>query len=153
MESRYATCGFFTTRNSYVISNDKAYTNRIFERLWNDGKYQFKFGEFQIASIRDLTVGYDSKRGFDGFKPSLPVDPSSHMITYEFVNGACLTLRTSGTEPKIKYYLEVTHAEKEECESRRGRALRGRTGRSDGEGDRERSVWRAVACLLQTIKV
>ena len=119
IESRYAKCGFFTTRNSYVISNDKAYTNHIFERLRNDGKYQFKFGEFQIASIRDLTVGYDSKRGFDGFKPSLPVDPSSHMITYEFVNGACLTLRTSGTEPKIKYYLEVTHAEKEECESRR----------------------------------
>lgn len=70
-----------------------------------------------MSSIRDLTTGFDSKQEANGFKPVLPVDPTSHMITYEFVNEACLTLRTSGTEPKIKYYLEVTHPEKEECES------------------------------------
>jgi len=29
------------------------------------------------------------------------------MITYTFTNGAVATLRTSGTEPKIKYYVEV----------------------------------------------
>ena len=29
------------------------------------------------------------------------------MITYTFVNGCVLTLRTSGTEPKIKYYSEM----------------------------------------------
>ena len=65
-----------------------------------------------------MTVGFDSKNGSNAFKPTLPVDPSSHMITFEFANGACLTLRTSGTEPKIKYYLEVTHAKKEDCESK-----------------------------------
>lgn len=63
-----------------------------------------------------MTAGYDSKQKDNNYKPVLPVDPSSHMITYEFENGACLTLRTSGTEPKIKYYLEVTHSEKQECE-------------------------------------
>lgn len=77
---------------------------------------RFGFGEFKVDSIRDLTVGYDSKQKDRGYKPVLPVDPSSHMITFEFENGACLTLRTSGTEPKIKYYLEVTHADKQQCE-------------------------------------
>ena len=78
---------------------------------------RFGFGRFIISSIRDLTVGFDSSRKEQDYQPVLPVDPSSHMITYLFENGACLTLRTSGTEPKIKYYLEVTHSEKEQCES------------------------------------
>lgn len=29
------------------------------------------------------------------------------MITFSFSNGVVLTLRTSGTEPKIKYYAEM----------------------------------------------
>ena len=37
---------------------------------------------------------------------TLPVSPSSQMITFTFENGCVVTLRTSGTEPKIKYYTE-----------------------------------------------
>lgn len=29
------------------------------------------------------------------------------MITFSFSNGVVVTLRTSGTEPKIKYYAEM----------------------------------------------
>lgn len=29
------------------------------------------------------------------------------MITFTFENGVVITLRTSGTEPKIKYYSEM----------------------------------------------
>jgi len=36
----------------------------------------------------------------------LPVSSSSEMITYTFANGCVATLRTSGTEPKLKYYVE-----------------------------------------------
>lgn len=36
----------------------------------------------------------------------LPVTRSSHMITFTLQNGVVATLRTSGTEPKIKYYTE-----------------------------------------------
>ena len=58
------------------------------------------------------------------------------MITYGFENGACLTLRTSGTEPKIKYYLEVCHEDKNECESmnKDDCIIDCRVGRSNGEG-------------------
>ena len=37
----------------------------------------------------------------------LPVNKSIQMITVTFVNGCRATLRTSGTEPKVKYYAEL----------------------------------------------
>ena len=68
-------------------------------------------GKYKIDSIRDLQVsgepgddGYDSSMA-DG-KPTLPTSKSC-MLTYSFANGCVLTLRTSGTEPKIKWYSEM----------------------------------------------
>lgn len=113
----YQRFGYSTTRNSYVISRDEAYTNAVFARLRNGGNYLFKMGDYRVAAIRDLTTGYDSAQEANGFRAVLPVDPASQMITFDFANGACLTLRTSGTEPKIKYYMEVMGEQKEECES------------------------------------
>ena len=75
-----------------------------------------------MTAIRDLTTGFDSKQKDQ--RATLPVDPASQMITFEFANGACLTLRTSGTEPKIKYYLEVTEKERALCERRSWEAER-----------------------------
>lgn len=40
----------------------------------------------------------------------LPVTKSSHMITFSLQNGVVATLRTSGTEPKIKFYSEYCAA-------------------------------------------
>lgn len=37
----------------------------------------------------------------------LPVSSSSFMLTLYFENGSVITFRTSGTEPKIKYYSEI----------------------------------------------
>ena len=37
----------------------------------------------------------------------LPTSKSSEMITFIFDNGVTATIRTSGTEPKIKYYAEI----------------------------------------------
>jgi len=52
-----------------------------------------------------LTSGYDSSTV--DYKPILPVSKSTQMITFSFENGLIATLRTSGTEPKIKYYAEL----------------------------------------------
>lgn len=119
----YQRFGYSTTRNSYVVSHDEAYTNAVFARLRNGGDYLFKMGDYRVAAIRDLTTGYDSAQEANGCHAVLPVDPASQMITFDFANGACLTLRTSGTEPKIKYYMEVMGENKEKCE-----------GGYDGEG-------------------
>ena len=37
----------------------------------------------------------------------LPITPSAQMITFKLEGGMPLTLRASGTEPKIKYYFEL----------------------------------------------
>ena len=39
---------------------------------------------------------------------SLPVDPNSQLIKLTMDDLCECTLRTSGTEPKIKYYIEIS---------------------------------------------
>lgn len=58
-----------------------------------------------MVNVRDLTTGYDSAQSDK--RAILPSSLTSHMITFEFANGVVATLRTSGTEPKIKYYAEL----------------------------------------------
>ena len=62
-------------------------------------------GRFKVSAVRDLTTGHDSSQ--PDKRAVLPVSSSSEMITFTFSNGCVLTLRTSGTEPKIKYYSEM----------------------------------------------
>lgn len=45
----------------------------------------------------------------------LPTSTSSQMITFSFTNGGVATMRTSGTEPKIKYYTELCAAPGNRC--------------------------------------
>lgn len=62
-------------------------------------------GRYTVRAVRDLTTGFDSSQP-DG-RARLPSSKSSQMITFSFANGVMLTLRTSGTEPKVKYYTEM----------------------------------------------
>ncbi|KAK2817001.1 hypothetical protein Q5P01_025192 [Channa striata] len=55
-----------------------------------------------------LTTGYDNNQPDN--KAVLPTSSSSQMITFTFSNGGVATMRTSGTEPKIKYYTELCAA-------------------------------------------
>ena len=68
-------------------------------------QYPKKIGKFTVDSVRDLTTGYDSST--KDHVALLPSSSSSQMITFSFTNNSVLTLRTSGTEPKIKYYSEI----------------------------------------------
>ena len=74
--------------------------------------YPSEIGPFAVTAVRDLTVGFDSEQPDN--KPVIPLTKSSQMITFK-VNfkpnpsvQAVFTLRTSGTEPKIKYYTEIS---------------------------------------------
>jgi phosphomannomutase len=100
--------GEFISYNSYVISKDPKVTDEIFHNLRhggeNGGYWKSAVGQ-SIVSLQDITMGYDSSTA--DHKSSLPQTPDSHMIMYEFANGVSVTLRTSGTEPKIKYYTEI----------------------------------------------
>uniref|UniRef100_A0A9J7YZZ9 Phosphoglucomutase 2 n=1 Tax=Cyprinus carpio carpio TaxID=630221 RepID=A0A9J7YZZ9_CYPCA len=103
--------GYHISKNSYFICHDQDTIKRLFERLRNyDGKnsYPKECGGFAITAVRDLTTGYDSNQPDN--KAVLPTSKSSQMITFTFANGGVATMRTSGTEPKIKYYTELCAA-------------------------------------------
>ena len=87
---------------------DKSWTSKVFQRLRNfqgSNNYPSSLaGKYKVTSVRDLTTGYDDSTPDN--KALLPTDPNSEMITFGFENGVVMTLRNSGTEPKLKYYLE-----------------------------------------------
>nr|XP_045590179.1 phosphoglucomutase-2-like [Procambarus clarkii] len=106
----YKIYGYHTSNNSYYICHDQKVINKMFERMRNfdePNTYPKNVGNgrFTITDVRDLTTGYDSSQ--PNKTAVLPVSKSSQMITFSFSNGCVLTLRTSGTEPKIKYYSEM----------------------------------------------
>lgn len=106
----YDTYGHFITNNYYVFVDKQDKTEAIFTRLRNEGHYWLKMGDLSIKAVRDLTgKGWDSEAA-DG-KPQLPTSSGSHMVTYRFSNGVTMTLRTSGTEPKLKWYSELSGPE------------------------------------------
>jgi len=117
LQELYQRYGVFQTSNSYFICNDPPTVDRIFARIRNyDGKatstassYPRTIAGLTVTSVRDLTIGYDSTNP-PTYKPVLPLS-SGHMIQFraeslEDGTKITLTTRTSGTEPKIKYYLE-----------------------------------------------
>ncbi|EDM18358.1 rCG40012, isoform CRA_c [Rattus norvegicus] len=104
----YETYGYHMSKTSYFLCYDPPTIKTIFERIRNfeSPKEYPKFcGAFAILHVRDITTGYDSSQ--PNKKSVLPVSKNSQMITFTFQNGCVATLRTSGTEPKIKYYAEM----------------------------------------------
>lgn len=106
LEELYKKYGVHVSNNSYVICHSQPTIKAIFDRMrtMENGSYPTSVGPFKVSGIRDLTdQGYDSS--YPDKKPVLPTG-SSQMITFTFEEGVA-TIRTSGTEPKIKYYTEV----------------------------------------------
>nr|XP_057937717.1 phosphoglucomutase-2 isoform X1 [Doryrhamphus excisus] len=108
----YEEYGYHISKNSYFICHDQKVIRSLFEGLRNyngsKNSYPTKCGPFSITAVRDLTTGYDSNQPDN--KAILPTSRSSQMITFTFSNGGVATMRTSGTEPKIKYYTELCAA-------------------------------------------
>lgn len=103
LQSIYGKYGFFVTKNHYFKCYDPAKSKAIFDEI-KAGGYPETCGPYKIKYVRDLTEGYDNSKPDN--KPNLPCSKSSQMLTFSFENGAVITLRTSGTEPKLKYYCE-----------------------------------------------
>lgn len=105
----YERYGWFKEANGYYKLDDVSKTKLIFGevRALFEGDAPTKVGPFDVEAWRDLTVGYDSTT--PGGVPLLPVDPKSHMITAVLLDGSGkvrFTCRGSGTEPKLKVYIE-----------------------------------------------
>ncbi|KAG1664136.1 Phosphoglucomutase-2 [Nymphon striatum] len=107
----YEKYGYHPCLNSYYLCYCPETIKKMFHRLRNfngPNAYPSILGEYEVENIRDLTTGYDSSTPNN--VPLLPSNSSSEMITFTFKNGVVATLRTSGTEPKVKYYTELCAA-------------------------------------------
>jgi len=112
LDELFSKYGYHISNNSYFKCDDQAVIKNLFKRLRtfsgqpNTYPKSLLNGKYVVTSVRDLmTPGYDSSQPDQ--KAILPVSCSSQMITFTFENGLVATLRTSGTEPKIKYYAEL----------------------------------------------
>jgi phosphomannomutase len=61
-----------------------------------------RIGELEVIDVKDY-LAQQARSGGNTRSLSLP---PSNVIAYELANGSRITLRPSGTEPKIKYYFE-----------------------------------------------
>jgi phosphomannomutase len=62
-----------------------------------------RIGDFAVLTVKD----YKKREAYTGGKVVPLTLPSSNVIAYELEGGGRVTLRPSGTEPKIKYYFEL----------------------------------------------
>lgn len=115
LQSLYKKYGHFEDANTYLVSPSPETTNTVFTaiRTLADPHPQ-NVGSRKILRWRDLTVGYDSATE-DGV-PTLPVDKNSQMITCELEGDVRFTVRGSGTEPKIKLYIECRASSSEDAQ-------------------------------------
>lgn len=117
LEQIYSKYGWFKECNGYYKLDDVAKTPKIFNetirKSYGAGRqFPATIGDFDVVQWRDLTVGYDSSTV--DHLPILPVDATSQMITaiLKPTGGSSssdqvrFTCRGSGTEPKLKVYIE-----------------------------------------------
>lgn len=113
LQHLYQRFGYFETMNTYWKSLDTATTQMRFDVIRASGNpYPDKVAGRRVLRWRDLTKGYDSDTV--DHVPLLPSSPDVQMITCWLEGrgsvdnsshedeGVRFTLRTSGTEPKIK---------------------------------------------------
>ncbi|CAN0494154.1 unnamed protein product, partial [Ectocarpus sp. 12 AP-2014] len=96
--------GEFAEENGYVRCEDTEVVSKIFQRLRGSGSYRSSFGGYRVTAVRDLAEGHGFDSETPDGQPSLPVVAGgAHFLTFKFEEeGVVATLRTSGTEPKIK---------------------------------------------------
>ncbi|KAF1833213.1 hypothetical protein BDW02DRAFT_501259 [Decorospora gaudefroyi] len=114
LQELYKYLGYFEDANTYLVSPSPSVTTSVFTAIRALGSpHPTSIGSRKIMRWRDLTLGYDSQS--KDHKPDLPVDVTSQMITCELDDGAVFTVRGSGTEPKIKLYIECQGKSSEEA--------------------------------------
>jgi len=123
LQKLYEEVGYFEDANTYLISPSPATTDAVFASIRALGDpYPSKLGKRAILRWRDLTVGYDSKS--EDHVPDLPVSKDSQMITCDLEGQVRFTVRGSGTEPKIKLYIECQASTKEAAQAGAKEVLR-----------------------------
>ncbi|XP_045447654.1 phosphoglucomutase-2 [Melitaea cinxia] len=117
LQALYAEYGYHISYNSYFIFHEPNVISKIFSRIRNyhgPGIYPKKVGSCKITSINDFTAGVKIPEEVNGggqlrvLGTGLDQDyTSGEMIAFTCEGGLSVIVRTSGTEPKLKYYTEL----------------------------------------------
>ncbi|KAM5490568.1 hypothetical protein MaudMau93_002372 [Microsporum audouinii] len=114
LEQLYETYGYHENLNTYFVSPDTKTTTSLFESIRkNTLESNSTIGLFPIHRWRDMTRGHDTDTADK--RPVLPVDPASQMLTIWSHRGVRFTIRGSGTEPKVKIYIESCGASRKDA--------------------------------------
>ncbi|GAB7341268.1 hypothetical protein MBLNU457_7542t1 [Dothideomycetes sp. NU457] len=104
LQDLYKTYGYFEDANTYLITPSPSVTEQVFAQI--RAAAPSMVGSRSIKRWRDLTLGHDT--GTPDNVPNLPVDATAQMITCWLDDDVVFTARGSGTEPKLKLYIEAS---------------------------------------------
>lgn len=117
LQALYVEYGYHISYNSYFTFHEPNVISKIFSRIRNyhgPGIYPKKVGPCEITSINDFTAGVKIPEEVNGgghlrvLGTGLDQDyTSGEMISFACEGGLGVAVRTSGTEPKLKYYTEL----------------------------------------------
>ncbi|CAL9731986.1 phosphoribomutase [Monosporozyma unispora] len=118
--------GVFKEYNGYYIIKNQSMMKPVFDYIRYEydpsNKYPQKIGDqFEVTYFRDLTVGFQSDT--PDHKPTLFVDANSQMISIKATKiGSTdetvrFTMRGSGTEPKLKVYIEACSSTEDQAQN------------------------------------
>ncbi|KAL3488529.1 hypothetical protein BJX62DRAFT_227296 [Aspergillus germanicus] len=114
LQKLFSEYGHHETLNNYFRSPNPETSMALFDAIRaGPFKSEMKLGSFKILRWRDMTEGYDS--GTEDKTPKLPADKSSQMLTLWLDREVRFTIRASGTEAKVKYYIESCGASREQA--------------------------------------
>ena len=125
LQSLYHQYGYHESINTYFISPSPCYTKAFFAKLRGSKAIsRMILGPYKIVRWRDVTNGTD----YGAWENKLPLDKSSEMLKFHLAEAVTathtearatevadakaaefsFTIRASGTEPKVKLYLECS---------------------------------------------
>ncbi|KAL1958513.1 hypothetical protein VTO42DRAFT_4377 [Malbranchea cinnamomea] len=105
LQQLYDVYGYHESLNTYFVSPDPVTTNELFGKIRRQPEAkQRTIGPLRILRLRNMAERLDS--GTPDRLPQLPMDPNSQMLTIWSDHGVRFTIRASGTEPKVKIYIE-----------------------------------------------
>ncbi|KAG5468839.1 hypothetical protein CUR178_01675 [Leishmania enriettii] len=104
LQSLYQRYGYHFTHSSYMTTDDPARTTALLQSIRSaaSGKYPAQVAGRSVTRVVDLAAQVDTAA--PSGRPSLG---KTLMITLHVDGGMSITIRGSGTEPKIKWYAEL----------------------------------------------
>ena len=138
----YHKYGYHESINTYFISPSPDYTKGFFARIReSEAVSRSSLGSYKVVRWRDVTNGTEA--GY--WENELPQDRTSEMLRFDLVEAetatsmnatsneftnvrpaeVSFTIRASGTEPKIKLYLECSSSTEDEAVQHAARAFSG----------------------------